>query len=136
LLRCVQEQADLHCPQAILVEDTSNGTPLAQSLKGGPLNVIAIQPRGDKQVRAMQASPVFESRRVLLPRDAPWSADYQRELLSFPAGRHDDQVDSTTQFIIWAEEKARRKPVLCVAPFSAPGQSHWYSDVGSWRDRN
>jgi hypothetical protein len=25
---------------------------------------------------------------------APWSADLRAELLSFPAGRHDDQVDA------------------------------------------
>jgi hypothetical protein len=26
--------------------------------------------------------------------DAPWLADFRAELLSFPAGRHDDQVDA------------------------------------------
>ena len=26
--------------------------------------------------------------------DAPWLADLRRELLAFPTGRHDDQVDA------------------------------------------
>ena len=26
--------------------------------------------------------------------DAPWAADFRAELMSFPAGRHDDQVDA------------------------------------------
>jgi len=34
---------------------------------------------------------------VMLPKSAPWLAGYISELLSFPASKHDDQVDSTTQ---------------------------------------
>ena len=29
-----------------------------------------------------------------MPAGAPWLADFRAELLSFPAGRHDDQVDA------------------------------------------
>jgi len=28
-----------------------------------------------------------------------WLADYVKELTGFPGGKHDDQVDSTTQFL-------------------------------------
>jgi hypothetical protein len=31
--------------------------------------------------------------KVYLPRNAPWLAEFESELLSFPAGVHDDQVD-------------------------------------------
>ena len=31
------------------------------------------------------------------PADADWAADYLRELTLFPNGRHDDQVDSSSQ---------------------------------------
>lgn len=31
---------------------------------------------------------------VWLPTDAPWLGDLERELLAFPNGRHDDQVDA------------------------------------------
>jgi predicted phage terminase large subunit-like protein len=34
---------------------------------------------------------------MLFPKDAPWLADYLKELAAFPGGKHDDQVDSTTQ---------------------------------------
>ena len=30
-------------------------------------------------------------------KDAPWLAEWLDELLAFPNGRHDDQVDSTSQ---------------------------------------
>jgi hypothetical protein len=29
-----------------------------------------------------------------VPITAPWFAEFKRELLSFPAGKHDDQVDA------------------------------------------
>ena len=34
-------------------------------------------------------------------REAPWLAEYLRELTLFPAGRRDDRVDSTAQALAW-----------------------------------
>ena len=34
---------------------------------------------------------------------APWLAGYIHELIPFPAGRHDDQVDSTAQALAWTK---------------------------------
>jgi hypothetical protein len=31
---------------------------------------------------------------LYVPARAPWLADFRSELLSFPAGKHDDQVDA------------------------------------------
>ena len=39
----------------------------------------------------------FESAKVLLPNKAPWLADLETELFTFPHGRHDDQVNSISQ---------------------------------------
>lgn len=39
---------------------------------------------------------------AMLPRQAPWLDDLRRELMTFPAGKHDDQVDSVSQFLNWA----------------------------------
>jgi predicted phage terminase large subunit-like protein len=39
----------------------------------------------------------FENGLVLLPSSASWLADYIGELTSFPGGKFDDQVDSTSQ---------------------------------------
>jgi hypothetical protein len=43
----------------------------------------------------------FEAGRVLLPLEAPWLADFESELLSFPSGRYDDQVDAFMLFLDW-----------------------------------
>ena len=69
---------------------------------------------------AQRASAVFEAGRVLLPEDAPWAAEYRRELLGFPGGRHDDQVDSTTQVLIWAEERPKPRPPVRIGLVSIP----------------
>ena len=39
---------------------------------------------------------------VLLPLEAPWLAEFRRELQGFPRGRYDDQVDSFSQFLNWS----------------------------------
>jgi len=36
-----------------------------------------------------------------VPENAPWLAEFQREVSLFPNGKHDDQVDSMTQFLRW-----------------------------------
>jgi phage terminase large subunit-like protein len=39
----------------------------------------------------------FESGKVFLPVAAPWLAELEAELFSFPQSRHDDQIDSISQ---------------------------------------
>jgi predicted phage terminase large subunit-like protein len=39
----------------------------------------------------------FEAGHVYFPRNAPFLPDLEAELLTFPQGKHDDQVDSITQ---------------------------------------
>ena len=46
----------------------------------------------------------FEAARVLLPVEAPWLADFESELLSFPSGRYDDQVDAFMLFLDWLSQ--------------------------------
>jgi predicted phage terminase large subunit-like protein len=50
-------------------------------------------------------SAKIEARQVYLPKQAPWLGDFQAELLQFPHGRHDDQVDSISQFLNWIERR-------------------------------
>jgi hypothetical protein len=58
-----------------------------------------------------------------LPRQAPWLAGYEIELLDFPSAKYDDQIDSTVQFLEWAEERvAYRTPM--VMPIIIEGPRH------------
>ena len=50
--------------------------------------------RGDKAIRAQSIRGRMALDGLHLPRHAPWRQSLEAELLTFPAGRHDDQVDA------------------------------------------
>ena len=50
--------------------------------------------RGDKSVRAQSIRGRMALEGLHIPRHAPWRIAFEAELLSFPAGKHDDQVDA------------------------------------------
>jgi predicted phage terminase large subunit-like protein len=54
----------------------------------------------------------FENGFVILPKSAPWLDDYVNELISFPMGKYDDQVDSTAQALAWLLEAAREPGII------------------------
>ena len=91
-------------PSAILAEDTSSGIGLCQELRReSSLPILPIKPGAmSKEERARMASPTVEAGNIHLPAAAPWRADFIEEMCVFPAGAHDDAVDTTSQFINWA----------------------------------
>lgn len=93
---------------AILIEDKGSGTQYIQTQRGkAPAPVIAIEVgQNSKEFRFDGVTPMFESGEVELPKAADWLPDYEKELLAFPNGNFDDQVDSTSQYLTWA--RARR----------------------------
>ncbi len=106
LRRAVIEQERLFRPASIVIEDRASGTQLIQDLIGDGLShVQRFSPDGDKIMRLHAQSAVIENGFVFVPEEAPWLADYLAELLAFPAGRHDDQVDSTALAVAWARVK-------------------------------
>ena len=48
----------------------------------------------DKPTRSRSIQARTAMGKVYLPSKAPWLSDFQGELLTFPAGKHDDQVDA------------------------------------------
>jgi predicted phage terminase large subunit-like protein len=50
--------------------------------------------RGDKSIRAQSIRGLMAVRGLRVNYKSPWFADFRSELLSFPAGKHDDQVDA------------------------------------------
>jgi predicted phage terminase large subunit-like protein len=93
--------------RTILVEEIGPGLHLMQQLRMDrtprvPLP-IGIKPDRDKLVRMEAQCSRFEAGQVFLPREAVWLDTFLLELLAFPMGRHDDQVDSVSQFLNWAE---------------------------------
>lgn len=54
----------------------------------------AFPTRGDKAVRAQSIRGRMANGGLYVPVNAPWYADFRSELMAFPAGKHDDQVDA------------------------------------------
>ncbi len=103
LKRRVVETARRHGADVILIEDAGAGMHLIQDLQyEGDVHPIAIRPEGDKVTRMMAQSAKIEAGQVYVPERAPWLADFKDEVLRFPHGRFDDQVDSMAQFLGWA----------------------------------
>jgi predicted phage terminase large subunit-like protein len=94
-------------PCVVLIEDHGSGTSLIQDLKRERIRAIARKPEGDKVVRMSAQSAKFEAGHVFILRDQAWFEDLKAELLAFPSGRHDDQVDSISQALAWFSRDRR-----------------------------
>jgi predicted phage terminase large subunit-like protein len=49
----------------------------------------------DKYARATPMASYFENERVFLPKNAPWIIEYEKNLMDFPNGEHDEDADLT-----------------------------------------
>ncbi len=102
LKRAVREQRDRSAASVVLIEDKASGTQLIQELiADGCYGVTRYQPTTDKIMRLHAQTAMIENGFVYIPQTAPWLAEYLHEMTVFPNGKHDDQVDSTAQFLDW-----------------------------------
>lgn len=93
----------------VLIENKSAGEPLIQELRQIPgIHPVARDPKGDKETRMYIETPQIEAGRVLIPAEAAWLAEFRAEICAFPKGKHDDQVDSVSQYLNWVREVALR----------------------------
>lgn len=109
LKKAVIAQQQIHRAHHVLIEDAGSGTHLLSDLRAtGPFKPILRRAIGDKKERAASQAIKFEEGSVLIPKDASWLGDFLSEILAFPGGRHDDQVDSVTHFLKWSEYYKKR----------------------------
>jgi len=112
LKREIVEHAKRSRAHDTVIEDKGFGTALLQQLRcenNAPApRPVAFVPKQDKVSRLHAQSAIIEQGRVHLPNQAPWLDAFQSELAQFPHGKHDDQVDSMSQFLTWITERAKR----------------------------
>ncbi|WP_171188234.1 phage terminase large subunit [Ruegeria sp. HKCCC2117] len=122
LKKRVIAHAQKHASDVLLIEDAASGASLIQVLKDekprGVPQPIKIKPEADKITRFAAQSTRIENSELLLPKDAVWLGEFERELLGFPNLRHDDQVDALTQLLAWPRPPNSRGPYI---PGSIPG---------------
>ena len=91
---------------AVIVEKAASGHALSQDLRtSGPFRPIMIDPVSSKEERFNGCLAEVEAGHFLLPREAPWLEAFRHELRAFPNGKHDDQVDSFSQFVKYQQRK-------------------------------
>jgi predicted phage terminase large subunit-like protein len=98
-----------HTNYSLLIENKGSGMSLIQELRRENIHAIAINPQGDKVMRMTAQTSRIESGAVFLPRNASWLEDLRAELMAFPAGRHNDQVDALSQGLQYASELQQRR---------------------------
>ncbi len=111
LERIALQAYEWYRPGVVIIEDAASGTALIQAFKRTSIPVIAVPALGSKVSRAESVTPLFESGKVVLPPSAPWIDDFIEEHITFPHGKHDDQVDTTTMALSrLSNEDGRGRP--------------------------
>jgi predicted phage terminase large subunit-like protein len=125
LRRKVIELAARYQANRVLIEDAGSGMNLLQDLymgmPPGMTRPLGVKPEGSKQDRVAAQSAKIEAGHVHVPKDAPWLHDFLNELLGFPHTRHDDQVDSVSQFLCWIQQDMHRNTISLVGPIIVLG---------------
>ncbi|WP_415783236.1 phage terminase large subunit [Alkalicoccus chagannorensis] len=78
------------------VEPANMGLTLYQTLQRTGLPVVELKPDKDKVTRALPMAAKYEAGQVYHPYAAEFVEAFEKELLGFPNGKNDDQVDVTS----------------------------------------
>ncbi|MDR0926287.1 MAG: phage terminase large subunit [Ignavibacteria bacterium] len=81
-------------PALIGIESVQYQVTLSQMARKAGLPIKELKPAGDKQFRALPIAAKLEANEVFFPANAHWLHTFESELLAFPDGRNDDQVDA------------------------------------------
>lgn len=97
--------------QKIVIEDKANGPAVINTLRE---NIKIIEPfsperYGNKQSRLVAVSGLFAAGQVKVV-GGDWFPSYRDEICNFPAD-HDDQVDSTTQALLFLRQYKKRRAI-------------------------
>ena len=97
------------------IERALHGQALVQDLRretrltGRPIRAVNVD--SDKLTRALGWANVAEEGKIILVR-GPWIGAFLEEVLRFPAGRHDDQVDAVNIAVKMLSERGSRLHVF------------------------
>lgn len=91
------EQYQEWSPDSIIIEKKATGAPLIYEMRAMGIPVQEFTPsRGNDKISRLNAvSDLFASGRVWAP-NTHWAEEVIEEVASFPAGEHDDYVDSVS----------------------------------------
>ena len=88
-------------PDGVIIEKKASGAPLIYEMRamGIPVQEFTPTKGNDKISRLNAVSDIFASGRVWAP-ETRWAEEVIEEVASFPAGEHDDYVDSVSMALM------------------------------------
>ena len=97
LKKMAHEQYDEWQPDSVIVEAKASGQPLIDEMRRSGIFVQDFSPgKGqDKIARLNAVADMYASGHVWFP-ETSWASQTVEEILAFPAGEHDDEVDTMT----------------------------------------
>lgn len=89
---------------AKLIENKANGPAVISVLEHMVSGIIPVEPQGSKEERAAATTPPYEARNVFHPDPSirPDIVERENVLAKFPRYKVDDEVDATSQFMLYA----------------------------------
>lgn len=96
---CIRRRAD-----RLLIEAKASGISAAQSLQMSHPHagwaIQLVEPKGDKEARAVAVQPAFSQEMIYVPWPLrQWTQDIIDEMALFPKGKFDDYTDAMTQAV-------------------------------------
>jgi predicted phage terminase large subunit-like protein len=101
LKRTAIEQYKEWQPDSVVIEKKASGAPLIYEMRamGIPVQEFTPTKGNDKISRLNAVSDIFASGRVWVP-DTHWAEEVVEEVAAFPAGEHDDFVDTVSMALM------------------------------------
>jgi len=94
---------------AVLIEDKANGPAIISEIQKEIPGVVAVNPEGGKLARAQATAHLWEAGSIELPDPQvfgiTWMEDYLHNMCAFPKAAHDDDVDATSQALIYMRSR-------------------------------
>ncbi len=119
------------------IESVAFQLSIVQHARRAGLPVRELTADRDKVSRALPATAAMEGGRVYFPAGVPWVEDLEAELLTFPAARHDDQVDALAYAVHVAGEGRMSPPIPpdFLEMVTVDGEEVELTGHPDWRDK-
>jgi predicted phage terminase large subunit-like protein len=106
--------------EKVLIEDSASGPALRTLLlQAGHRCELRSVGNRNKEERLQRVIAPFVDGRIYYLNNQPWSVPFRNELIQFPIGKHDDQVDAMTLYLEYVSAQMPFKQVI-LSTNSAP----------------
>lgn len=113
-LKVIEEINQKYSITKNLIEKQSSAKAIYDLLQKKFHNIELLDTRlygGSKEARFLSISPLFNQYKVYLPEDKRFILEFEEELLKFPRGKYDDQVDAAVYALSYLQ-KINEKTIL------------------------